>query len=90
MNNYFSLALVAQTFSLAAFIIHRFIKPLGSDLMFGVFIFSALIGIYLLWQSFRNPDVQGLQKFLGIVLGILPIIFVILMVLFVTNFNWHS
>jgi hypothetical protein len=90
MNNYFPLALIAQTFCLAAFVVHRFIKPLGSDLMFGVFIISAILGIYLLWQSFRNPNVQGLQKILGILLGILPIIFVVLMVFFVSNFTWHS
>jgi hypothetical protein len=90
MNNLFSIGLIAQSAMAILFLIHRFFKPLGSDLMFGVFVLSAVVGIYLLWQSFRNPNVQGLQKILGIILGILPLVFVIFMVYFVTNFTWHS
>jgi hypothetical protein len=90
MNNLFAVSLIAQSVMSVLFIIHRFFKPLGSDVMFGVFILSVIIGVYLLWQSFRNPDVQGLQKILGIILGILPLVFVIFMVYFVSNFTWHS
>jgi hypothetical protein len=90
MKNLFSIALVAQTVMLVLSIIHRFYKALGSNLMFGVFILSTIAGFYLLWQSFRNPDITGLKKILGIVLGVLPILFLIFMVWFVTNFTWHS
>jgi hypothetical protein len=83
MNNLFSIALVAQSLCALSFIIHRFIKPLGSDLMFGALIVSIVLGIYLLWQSFRNPSIIGTQKTLGIVFVFLPIVWLLVFVLFV-------
>ncbi len=89
MNNLFSIGLIAQSAMTILFIIHRFYKALGSNLMFGVYILSFIIGCYLLWQSFRNPAIHGIQKILGISLGILPLLFVLFMVYFVTNFKMH-
>jgi hypothetical protein len=89
MNNLFSIGLIAQSSITILFIIHRFFKALGSDLMFGVYILSFIVGIYLLWQSFRNPAIVGVQKVLGIALGILPLLFIAFMVYFVTNFTIH-
>jgi hypothetical protein len=83
MNNLFSIAIVAQSLCALSFIIHRFIKPLGSDLMFWVLINSLVLGVYLLWQSFRNPNIVGTQKTLGILLGLLPIVWLLVFVLFV-------
>jgi hypothetical protein len=83
MNSLFPVALIAQSLCTAAFIVHRFVKSLGSDAMFGVLIASFLLGIYLLWQSFRNPNIVGTQKTLGIVFGILPLVWVLVLVLFV-------
>jgi hypothetical protein len=83
MNNLFSIAIVAQSLCALSFFIHRFIKPLGSDLMFWVLINSLVLGIYLLWQSFRNPNIVGTQKTLGILLGLLPIVWLLVFVLFV-------
>jgi hypothetical protein len=85
MKNLFSLALIAQIIFSGLFIVHRFFKPLGSDLMFGVLIASLLASGYLLWQSFGNPAIQGAQKTLGIALGFLPIIWVLLLVFFIGN-----
>jgi hypothetical protein len=83
MNNFFSIGLIAQVLCSAAFIIHRFVKPLGSDLMFGVLIASIVLGIYLLWQSFRNSSIVGTQKTFGIILGFLPLIWLLMFVFFV-------
>jgi TRAP-type C4-dicarboxylate transport system permease small subunit len=87
--NLFPLALIAQTLCTAVFIVHRFFKPLGSNLMYGVYIISFIVGSYLLWQSFRNPSVEGVQKTLGIVLGILPFLGLIWLIYFVSNFKMH-
>jgi hypothetical protein len=82
MNNLFSIALVVQSLCALSFFIHRFVKPLGSDLMFGMLITSLVLGVYLLWQSFRNPSIVGTQKTLGIALGLLPIVWLLMFVLF--------
>jgi hypothetical protein len=89
MKKYFSSAIITQTLCTIAFIIHRFVEPLGSDLMFVVLMLSLVSGIYLLWQSFQNPSIQGVQKVLGILLGILPLIWLAVLVYFVTNFKMH-
>jgi hypothetical protein len=89
MNNLFSGALIAQTLFAVAFIIHRFVKPLGSNLMFGVLLLSVLVGGYLLWQCFKNPDIQGTLKWIGLILGILPLVWLVWMVIFLSGFNMH-
>jgi hypothetical protein len=89
MNKLFSIGLIAQFAMTILFIVHRFYKALGSNLMFFLYILSFIIGIYLLWQSFRNPAIVGVQKILGITLGILPFLFIVFMVYFVTNFTMH-
>jgi hypothetical protein len=89
MNSLFPLALIAQTLCSVAFIIHRFFKPLGSNLMYGIYLVSFIVGSYLLWQSFRNPAIEGFQKTLGIVLGILPFLGIIWLIYFVSNFKMH-
>jgi hypothetical protein len=89
MNNLFSVALIVQTLCAVLFIIHRFFKALGSNLMFGIYIISFVIGCYLLWNAFKNPDIVGIQKILGIVLGILPFICILFMIFFITNFKMH-
>jgi hypothetical protein len=83
MNNLFPTALIAQTLFSAAFIVHRFVQPLGSDLMFGVLIVSVILGIYLLWQSFQNTAIDGIQKTLGIVFGFVPFLWLLSLILFV-------
>jgi hypothetical protein len=83
MNNLFSIALVAQTFCAITFCFHRFVKPLGSDLMFAVFIASLMLSVYLLWQSLRNPNIIGTQKTLGIVLSCIPFVWLLVFALFV-------
>jgi hypothetical protein len=83
MKPIFNIALIFQSLCAAVFIIHRFVKPFGSDLMFGVLIVSALLGGYLLWQSFRNKAILGASKMLGITLGFLPILWLLMLVLFV-------
>jgi hypothetical protein len=85
MEKIFSVALIAQTLCIACFIIHRFFKPLGSDFMFGVLILSLVLGAYLLWHSFRNSAIVGLQKTLGIVLGCVPLLWLLALVLFVSS-----
>jgi hypothetical protein len=88
MQKLFSMALIAQTLCIILYIIHRFTyMTLGSDLMFGIYIISFIIGCYLLWSVFKNPNVVGAQKTLGIVLGILPILGALFMIYFVTNFR---
>jgi hypothetical protein len=89
MNSLFSGALIAQTLFAVAFIIHRFFKSLGSDLMFGVLILSVLVGGYLLWQCFKNPDIQGTLKWIGLILGFLPFLGLIWIVIFLSRFNMH-
>jgi hypothetical protein len=83
MKNVFSVALIAQTLCTVCFIVHRFVQPLGSDFMFGVLVLSLGLGAYLLWQSFRNSTIVGQQKALGIVLGCLPLLWLLAVVLFV-------
>jgi hypothetical protein len=85
MNSLFSIALIAQTLCTAAYIVHRYVQALGSDLMLGVLIGSLIIGGFLLWQSFRNPSIVGTQKTLGIVFGFLPIVWLTILFLFVGN-----
>jgi hypothetical protein len=85
MNKLFSLALIAQTLCTAAFVVHRFIQPLGSDFMFGVLIASLFISLYLLWQSFRNATIVGTPKVLGIVFGCLPFLWLVSLILFVNS-----
>jgi hypothetical protein len=65
--------------------IHRFVKPLGSEPMFGVLLLSLFLGVYLQWQSLRNPSIVGIQKILGIVLGFLPLVWLLLFVAFLGN-----
>jgi hypothetical protein len=89
MKNLFFAAIIAQLLCIIAFVIHRFGTALGSDLMFVVLVLSLVSGIYLLWQSFRNPSIQGIQKVLGILLGILPLVWLAVLVYFVTNFKMH-
>jgi hypothetical protein len=89
MNSLFSGALIAQTLFAALFIIHRFFQPLGSNLAFGIFILSVLVGGYLLWQCFKNPDIQGILKWVGLILGFLPFLGVIWMVVFLSGFKMH-
>jgi hypothetical protein len=89
MTKLFSAALIAQTLCVVAFIIHRFVEPMGSDLMFIVLLISLLAGVYLLWQSFSNSQIQGFQKVLGILLGILPLIWLSVLVFFISNFSMH-
>lgn len=89
MKDYFSLVLVAQIIVAWLFIVHRFIMPLGSDAMFVVLILSILVGGYLIWLSLRNPDTQGFQRILGIILGLLPIFWLVVLIFFVTNFTAH-
>jgi hypothetical protein len=85
MKKTFSLALIAQTIFSILFVIHRFFKPLGSDLMFGVLILSIFAGIFLLWQSFSNKLIVDTQKKWGILMGFLPIIWILLLFLFVNT-----
>jgi hypothetical protein len=85
MNPFFFFALVAQTLCALAFMIHRFVKPLGSEPMFGVLLLSLFLGVYLQWQSLRNPSIVGIQKILGIVLGFLPLVWLLLFVAFLGN-----
>jgi hypothetical protein len=89
MNNLFSVALLVQTLCAVLFFFNRFYDGLGSNLMFGVYIISFVIGCYLLWNAFKNPDIVGIQKILGIVLGILPFIGIFFMIFFITNFKMH-
>jgi cytochrome c oxidase assembly factor CtaG len=85
MKNLYSLALVAQSACLVLLIVHRFFEPMGPDLMFGVLIFSFLVGGYLLWQSLVNPIIKGPQKVIGIVMGFLPIVWVMALAFFIGN-----
>jgi hypothetical protein len=83
MNSLFSVAIIAQMLCAAFFIIHRFFRPLGSDLMFGVLMTSLVLGVYLLWQSFSNSSIQSSKKTLGIVFGCVPFLWLLSLVLFV-------
>jgi hypothetical protein len=87
MKNLFSTLQFAQIGLAILFIVHRFFKPLGSDLMFGVLIASFLVGALLIFQSLRNPAIQGFQKTIGLILGFLPVLWVILLFLFVGTTN---
>jgi hypothetical protein len=58
---------------------------LGSDFMLGILLISLVLGAYLLWCSFHNSAIVGLQKTLGIVLGSVPLLWLLAFVLFVGN-----
>lgn len=89
MTNFFSFAFFAQILFTFCFLVHRFYQPLGSNFIFFIFILSIIIGCYLIWQCLRNPAISGLQKWIGLILGILPFLGLILLVRFLSSFSMH-
>jgi hypothetical protein len=73
MRNTYTKALALQILCVCLGIIHQYIKPLGSDFIFGVLILALMVGTYLIWNAIRNPNIQPLQRRLGLILGSLPI-----------------
>jgi hypothetical protein len=72
MKNFFSAALVLQVILASLFVVHRWVRALGSDVMFGVLLLALMVGIFLLWQSFANASLNATQKGLGLAVGLLP------------------
>ncbi len=81
MKKPFSIALIIQILCVLLFMIHSITYfSLNYQLIIGICSLSFVVGCYLLWNAFRNPDVMGAQKTLGIVLGILPILCILFMI----------
>jgi peptidoglycan biosynthesis protein MviN/MurJ (putative lipid II flippase) len=66
-----------QLLIVAAYILHRFIKPLGSDFMFGLLIAGIINGIFLLWQAFKKDGLNGWQKWTAVLLAVTPLLFLL-------------
>jgi hypothetical protein len=75
-----NIAIATEILSAVLFLVHINYKPLGSDLMFGVLIAALITCIFLLWQSFKNPAIAGMQKIMGIACAALPLIWILLFI----------
>lgn len=84
MTKQYDGAIITQFLFFILFIIHRSFRAIGSDFMFGVLMVSILSSIYLLWQIYIVKNVFGLKKTLGIICASLPIIWLLLLVGFLS------
>ena len=90
MKKYFPISLILQAACIVLFFVHRNISQgLGSDFMFGVLLFALANGVFLLWNSFRNKEIYGMQKLLGIVLGSIGFVVILMIALYVTTGGLH-
>ena len=90
MKKLFPLSLLLQIICVALFIVHmNKSQGLGTEFMFYVLLFSILNGIFLLWQSFKNPEIVGFQKAVGIILGSVGFLWLIIWGLFIAFFSVH-
>ena len=90
MKKYFPISLILQAACIVLDIIHvNKSQGLGSDFMFGVLLFSLANGVFLLWNAFRNKEIYGMQKLLGIVLGSIGFVAILMIALYVTTGGLH-
>ena len=86
MKKFFPISLILQAACILLFFIHmNKSQGLGSDFMFGVLLFSLANGIFLLWNSFRNKEIYGMQKLLGIVLGSIGFLWILMLCLLIST-----
>jgi hypothetical protein len=83
MKNIFTFAIVLQFIFAMIFIDHRFFKPLGSDVMFGVLIVSLVVSIFMFWQIFKVKNIIGSHKIAGLFFASLPLIWLLILLKFI-------
>jgi hypothetical protein len=83
MKKIFPIALISQTIFLVLFVIHRFFSSLDTDLMFILLIASSITGLFLVYESIKDPAILGIQKILGLVFGFMPFVWILLFLLYI-------
>jgi uncharacterized BrkB/YihY/UPF0761 family membrane protein len=77
MEKYYNIGIAIEIIAAILYMVHINLKPLDSDYMFGALVTASLTSIFLFWQSFKNSNIDGTQKTIGIVCACLPLIFIL-------------